>query len=70
MTRLQSLKRAARIAATGRGHTLARFRASDTRYYFAQCSQCNQGVSVTLTPRPNECSVAGEAIAMTCRGSA
>ena len=66
MTKLNRLKREARDAAEWRGHTLARFRASDTRYHFAQCTQCNQGVSVTLTPRPNEIDIGGEAVALNC----
>lgn len=70
MTKLQRLKREARDVATWRGHTLARFRSSDTRYHFAQCSQCNQGVQVALRPYSNEIDIGGEAVALNCKGSA
>ena len=70
MTKLNRLKREAREIADWRGHTLAHFHATDTRYHFAQCAWCNQGVSVTLTPRANEIDIGGEAVALNCKGGA
>jgi hypothetical protein len=67
---LRTLKALARQSATLHGHTLTRFYASDTRYHFAQCSQCNQGVRVTLTPRANEAQIAGEAVVLNCEAVA
>jgi len=76
---LRGLKVLARQAATAHGHTMTRFQQVRDRsgmgyYYYdlhsSHCSQCGQSADVIQEPRPNEAQIAGEAVALHCKGSA
>lgn len=67
MTRLESLKRQARSAATWRGHQLGRFLPSWASHSFtAECLRCECSATVTPKPYANEIDVMGSAVALNC----
>ena len=68
MTIEKQLKIEAHNSAVNRGHRMKRFRTLTPTLFESVCWDCGGYVQVRTEPLPNEISIGGNAVALTCDG--